>query len=124
MLEILGRVVAIAEAHVHARSFHLHFDVVPFSVVFNVRADVVAQQVVAGVVRFHALERIAQIAQIEEGLAAGIGGKRSQRIAGILAAIHLLEHLCAPVKAEVPLAEPVVASPPGISAISPRESTA
>ena len=92
MLEILGCVVAFAEAHVHPGSFHLHFDVVPLPIAFDVRADVVAQQVVAAVVCFHTLERIAQITQIEERLPAGIRRKRGQRVARILPAIHLFEH--------------------------------
>ena len=90
--EGLGRVIAlaVADARTARNSVDLHAERAPAAVVRGVAA-VVAEQVVAGEIALHVREGFAEVAQIEEALAAGVGGEGGQSFPGILTGILLME---------------------------------
>ena len=92
MLEIARGVVAVAVADLHAGRIDLHAHRVPGAVVLHIRVEVVAHEIVAAIVLLNFRERVAQVAQIEEGAPAGVRRERGQRVARIFALVGLMEY--------------------------------
>ena len=88
---VFRRVVTFAVPHAQAGGIHAHFHAPPAAIGLGIRA-VETQQVVAPCIGQHLLENFPEIARIEKRAATCIVRQRRQRLARILARLHLVEH--------------------------------